>query len=29
MQGLWIIIGAALVRRSFTIAVRRYSAVGG
>ena len=29
MQGLWIVIGASLARRSFAIAIKRYSAVGG
>jgi ABC-2 type transport system permease protein len=29
MQGLWIVIGASLVQRSFKIAIRHYSAVGG
>jgi ABC-2 type transport system permease protein len=29
MQALWITIGALVLRRAFSIAVRRYSAVGG
>ena len=29
MQGLWIVIGASLAQRSFAIAIKRYSAVGG
>ena len=29
MQGLWIVIGVSLVQRSFKIAIRHYSAVGG